>query len=82
MPFARSYLNCVSSRLYAFQLERMKTEFEAALIRHLKRGERISLFTTMSIGIIVTNVSHSLHMRSVWFLFPQGSVVTAAYTSV
>ena len=35
----------------------MRPEIEAALVRHLKRAQRIYLFAAMSIGIIVTNVS-------------------------
>jgi hypothetical protein len=49
--------SCVTTRLYAFQLEQMRSEIEAVLIRHLNRGGRISLFVPLSIEIIVTKIS-------------------------
>jgi hypothetical protein len=40
-----------------FQLAQMRSEIEAVLMRHLKRGKRIYLSARMSIGILVTNLS-------------------------
>lgn len=53
---ANAFSPAVVKLCSAFQLEQMKSEIEAAFIRHLKRGERIYLLAGMSIGIFVTKV--------------------------
>ena len=55
--------SCIATRLYAIQLEQMRSEIEAVLMRHLKRGESIYLLAGMSIGIIVTKVSRKRDVK-------------------